>query len=708
MVYEAIFHSTDSEYCHALDCHTIVIRLRAKRGDLTRCVLCYGDRVYPKEIVRVDTAEMTIAASDELFDYFEAVIQTDLTRICYYFILSDGTESVYYYGYAFHQKLDYNRNLYFQLSYVRREDIADVPSWAKEAILYEIFPDSFASGFGFITGARKEITVESGAGTDTQELISGARKEIPVEYREGIAAQQLMAGVQKKFQVECGAGAVTQQQITETQQEIQVECGTEVVTQQYITETRKEIPDAYREGVAAQICCGAATGSQENSENTGIMKNQILSKSKLGGTLRGIIENLPYLENLGINCLYLTPIFTAGEYHKYDTIDYFSVDPCFGDMDTLKELVSECHGRGIRVILDGVFNHCGENFFAFRDVLENGEKSRYKDWFFIRDYPVRTNPPNYECFAYVKSMPKLNTGNPEVVAYFTEVGRYWIREAGIDGWRLDVANEVNHDFWRAFRKAVSSVKPDAFLIGEIWFDAREWLMGDQFDSLMNYGFAYACIDFFAKRVIHVKQFDDRMGYLRMRYKKNIQQAQMNLLDSHDVPRFLSLAGGDIRKLKLAVLFMMTHVGIPTIYYGDEKGMDGLKEDDYRKPMLWRDTQTSRELTDFYRKLISIRKENMDLMTGEYKTIDADLIRNTLVYARETNGKRLYVILNNSEFPVQYALDISRGDPGKIENETVGKGVILKDLLSGRQYHAQGSVVTVTLDELSGAILIQES
>lgn len=636
MVYEAIFHSTDSEYCHALDCHTIVIRLRAKRGDLTRCVLCYGDRVYPKEIVRVDTAEMTIAASDELFDYFEAVIQTDLTRICYYFILSDRTESVYYYGYAFHQKLDYNRNLYFQLSYVRREDIADVPAWAEEAILYEIFPDSFASGFGFITGARKETPVVCGAGAVTQELITGVQKEFPVG-------------------------------------------------------------------------CGSTTGAQHgNSENAGIMRNQILSKSKLGGTLRGIIENLPYLENLGINCLYLTPIFTAGEYHKYDTIDYFSVDPCFGDMDTLKELVSECHGRGIRVILDGVFNHCGENFFAFRDVLENGEKSRYKDWFFIRDYPVRTNPPNYECFAYVKSMPKLNTGNPEVVAYFTEVGRYWIREAGIDGWRLDVANEVNHDFWRAFRKAVSSVKPDAFLIGEIWFDAREWLMGDQFDSLMNYGFAYACIDFFAKRVIHVKQFDDRMGYLRMRYKKNIQQAQMNLLDSHDVPRFLSLAGGDIRKLKLAVLFMMTHVGIPTIYYGDEKGMDGLKEDDYRKPMLWRDTQTSRELTDFYRKLISIRKENMDLMTGEYKTIDADLIRNTLVYARETNGKRLYVILNNSEFPVQYALDISRGDPGKIENETVGKGVILKDLLSGRQYHAQGSVVTVTLDELSGAILIQES
>lgn len=613
MVYEAVFHSTDSEYCHALDSHTIVIRLRAKRGDLTHCVLCYGDRVYPKEIVRVDTVEMTVSASDELFDYYEAVIQTDLTRICYYFILSDGTVSVYYYGYAFHEKLDYNRNQYFQLSYVRREDIADVPAWVKGAILYEIFPDSFASDFGLITGIRKEIPVE---------------------------------------------------------------CGEENVPQ------------------------------YKNSNNSGIMKKQIPSKSKLGGTLRGIIENLPYLEDLGINCLYLTPIFTAGEYHKYDTIDYFSVDPCFGDMDTLKELVSECHARGIRVILDGVFNHCGENFFAFRDVLENGVNSRYRDWFFIRDYPVRTDPPNYECFAYVKSMPKLNTGNPEVAAYFTGVGEYWIREAGIDGWRLDVANEVNHDFWRSFRKAVKSLKPDAFLIGEIWFDAREWLMGDQFDSLMNYGFANACIDFFARRVIQVKQFDDRMSYLRMRYKKNVQQVQMNLLDSHDVPRFLSLAGGDIRKLKLAVLFMMTHIGIPTVYYGDEKGMDGLKEDDYRRPMLWRDTDASRELTDFYRKLISIRKKNMDQMMGEYRTIDTDLAGNTLVYSRVANGKKLFVILNNSEFPVQYTLDISRScqKPMKKETEGTGKEVILNDLLSGRQYSTQGSVVTVALEELSGIIL----
>lgn len=648
MVYEAVYHSTDSEYCHALDRNTIVLRLRAKRGDLTRCVVCYGDRVYPKELVRVDAAEMKIAASDSLFDYFEAVIRTELTRICYYFILSDATTTVYYYGYAFHEKLDYDRNRYFQLSYVRSEDIAQVPAWAKEAVLYQIFPDSFAT--------KREWISETG----------------------------------KIIEVECEPHSASE------------------------TESRE------KPGKAA-----------------------ILSKSKLGGTLRGILDNIPYLHSLGVNCLYLTPIFTAGEYHKYDTIDYFSVDPCFGDMDTLKQMVSECHRHGIRVLLDGVFNHCGVNFFAFRDVLEKGERSRYRDWFFIRDFPVRRNPPNYECFAYVANMPKLNTGNAEVIEYFLNVGRYWIREADIDGWRLDVANEVNHDFWRAFRRAVKEIKPDAFLIGEVWFDAREWLMGDQFDSVMNYGFSNACIEFFAERVINVKQFDDRISYLLMRYKKNVQQVQMNLLDSHDVSRFLSRAGGDIRKLKLAVLFMMTHVGIPTVYYGDEKGMDGLTESDYRRPMRWQDTETSLDLLDFYRRLIAIRKEHMDLMTGDYYTLDADLVCNTLIYAREAHGKRLYILINNSEFPVQYTLEIS-GNRRKTEGmkavpisppcpcsgwrqdqkeagcaESIptrnicdissesSENRAMLDLISGRRYRVNGSVVTVTLDGLSGIILKQE-
>ncbi|HEY8422950.1 MAG TPA: glycoside hydrolase family 13 protein [Thermoclostridium sp.] len=577
---EAIYHSTCSEYCHALDENTVVLRLRAKKGDLTGCTVCYGDRAYPDKIVKMKSVDMLKVASDNLFDYFEALIRTNLTRICYYFILNDGRTTVFYYGNSFYERLHTDRNRYFQFPYIRKEDIAEVPEWAKKAVIYQIFPDSFAQ---------------------SKRHISGKGCEIPV--------------------------------------------------------------------------------------------GGVLCRSRFGGNLRGIIENIDYLQYLGVNCIYLNPIFTAGSYHKYDTIDYYSVDPCFGDNETLKELVDKCHKAGIRVILDGVFNHSGSNFFAFRDVLEKGEKSRYKDWFFIKGFPVRyEDNPNYMCFAYEKSMPKLNTGNKEVIEYFTNVGTYWIKEADIDGWRLDVANEVDHQFWRTFRKAVKSVKPDAFLIGEIWHDAREWLSGDQFDSVMNYMLMDTCIDFFAKRIINVEQFDARIQYLRMRYKKNIQYAQMNLLDSHDVSRFLSVAGGDVRRQKLAALFIMTHIGIPSVYSGDEKGMEGLSESEYRKPMMWEDTETSKDVFDYYKKLIAIRKEYIDVMLGDYVTRKVDVSGNIYIYSREAGSKKLYVVINNDNFPAK--VDVK-----------VGKNAgVAKDLINGRILPVSDSMVNIELEPISGTIL----
>lgn len=581
MLLEAVYHSTDSEYCHAIDENTVILRLRAKKGDIRKCVVCYGDRVYPREPIRVDSLEMHIAASDRLFDYFEVEFYTDLTRLCYYFILFDGNSSVFYYGNDFHDNVDCCRNLYYQFPYIRKEDIADVPEWAKKAVIYQIFPDSFASSKQEISGKSIEVSVGNG----------------------------------------------------------------------------------------------------------------IYSHTRLGGDLRGVIENIPYLEELGINCIYLTPIFTAKSYHKYDTIDYFSVDPCFGDNQTLKELVSKCHASGIRVLLDGVFNHSGSNFFAFRDVMEKGEQSKYKDWFFIKDFPVRfEDNPNYLCFAYTQHMPKLNTGNSEVIEYFKNVGAYWIKEADIDGWRLDVANEVDHEFWREFRKAVRAVKPDAFLLAEIWHDSREWLMGDQFDSSMNYSFMYACNDFFAKRIINIRQFDEKINYLRMRYKKNVQYVQMNLLDSHDVSRFLSQAGEDIRRQKVAALFMMMHIGVPNIYYGDEKGFAGMTDIEYRKPMQWKDTDYSMDVFNYYKKLISIRKEHMDLMLGDYITRDTDIVRNVYAFSREANGKKLIIVINNSEYPVKYEADIGENTDS------------ITELLDGRKYKVKDSRVELELNAISGAVL----
>lgn len=582
MVLEAIEHRADSSYAHALDEQTIVIRLRAKKGDLKQCVLFYGDRAYPKNPVVMDSVEMECVASDRLFDYFEVELQSEYTRVCYYFWLSDGISSIFYYGNEFHETTECERFEFFQFPYLRREDIADVPAWAKESVIYQIFPDSFAT---------------------TKRAIS--QKEKCVVHTDG------------------------------------------------------------------ETC-----------------------RSKKGGTIRGIIENLDYIERLGVNCIYINPIFAAGEYHKYDTIDYYSIDPCFGDNETFKELVKQCHARNIRVIIDGVFNHCGWKFFAFKDLIEKGEESKYKDWFYDVNFPIRcTDQPNYACFAYEKKMPKLNTGNPEVMDYLISVGTYWIKEYDIDGWRLDVANEVDHHFWRCFRRAVKAVKPDAFLIAEIWEDSQMWLLGDQFDSTMNYRFANICKLFFAEKKISVDDFDGRIQAMRMRYKKNIAYAQMNLLDSHDTPRFMSACSGDVRRLKLAALFLMMGQGIPSIYSGDEKGFDGKEEEEYRQPMKWEDDEFSWEITEYYRRLVALRKRCMPQMLGEYRTLLKDSAKSVYAFERiGKNGGKIIVVINNSEFLRNVEIPVNTDKTN------------VKDVLGNRSYKVSDGVVEIQLDAVSGAIL----
>ena len=370
------------------------------------------------------------------------------------------------------------------------------------------------------------------------------------------------------------------------------------------------------------------------------------SVTKLGGTLSGVTENVDYLYDMGINCIYLNPIFTANSYHKYDTMDYFSVDPCFGTKEDLKKLVQKCHENGIRVLLDGVFNHCGPNFFAFKDVLQNGKDSRYYDWFYHMPEPiVYADPPNYEAFAYVKEMPKLNTGNPEVEEYLIHVGTYWMKEAGIDGWRLDVANEINHDFWRHFRSAVRKIKPDAFFIGEIWEDAGTWLTGDQFDSTMNYRFSYLCRDFFAERKMKVSEFDAQIHKMILRYPWQVALAQMNFLDSHDVPRFLSYCGGDRRRMELAFFYLFMSVGIPSVFYGDEQYLMGVTEPEYRQAMPWTSEDNCYEK---FKEWAMLRKYHPALKKGDYHTVLTDDEKGIYAFSREFEKDKIVVVLNNSD------------------------------------------------------------
>ncbi len=370
-----------------------------------------------------------------------------------------------------------------------------------------------------------------------------------------------------------------------------------------------------------------------------------------GGDLEGIIQRLPPLVDLGVTVLYLTPIFTSPSNHKYDTADYYAIDPHFGDKETLRRLINRCHEAGIKVILDAVFNHSGSGFFAFQDVLEKGEKSAYADWFHIHSFPVRTTPkPNYETFSTgIGTMPKLRTENPRLRRYLLDVARYWLAEFEIDGWRIDVANEVSHSFWREFRAAIKEINPEAAIIGEIWHEARPWLAGDEFDGVTNYPLRQACLDFFAKGAIDAERFAEAIQRNLFIYPKPLLRASWNLLGSHDTERFMTACGGDSKKAALGAVFNLTWFSTPLIYYGDEIGMAGKDDPDCRRPMLWERESWDLSLYKLYRRLIGLRRKEAALRQGEASVLYADGADNTLIYLRQgpSHKEPAVIALNNS-------------------------------------------------------------
>ena len=333
-------------------------------------------------------------------------------------------------------------------------------------------------------------------------------------------------------------------------------------------------------------------------------------KGFFGGDLKGITEKLDYLNDLGINAIYLTPIFQSPSNHKYDTIDYETIDEMFGTNSDLKELVENAHQRGIKILLDAVFNHCSYLCKQFQDVLLKGKQSGYYDWFIIHGDRPDLDSMNYECFAACNYMPKWNTNNNEVQNFLLRIAVKWIKEYDIDGWRLDVADEVSHDFWRNFRKAVKNEKSDAIIIGENWHNAFPWLQGDQFDSIMNYSFTKACLDFFAFGKYSAKQFCDRLSEILMRNTDQVNEMMLNLLDSHDTERFLTNAGGNKSKLKCALAVMFFFVGMPCIYYGTEIGMSGGYDPDSRRTFDWNENNWDKDLFQTIKELIQLRKEKI--------------------------------------------------------------------------------------------------
>ena len=517
-----------SEYAFALDDTHYIFRLRTGKGEAESVRFYYADRAVMTPKLQFAPLPMEKFRTDRYFDWYEIRLETRFERIAYYFELQNGVETLFYYGDCYEMAGTPTRADYFQLPFNPRADRFAAPAWTRDAVVYNIFPDSFAAG-------------------------------------------------------------------------------------------KRLAPNG------APPC--------------------------RGGTVRGVTENLDYIASLGFNCIYLNPIFAARSYHRYDTLDYYRIDPHMGAEDDLRDLVRRAHALGIRVILDGVFNHVSSDHPFFRDVLEKGRASRYYSCFYALPetprLPAAGELPGYTCFSYVADMPKTNTADPFLRQYFCDVGANWVRKFDVDGWRLDVANELDDGFLRAFRASVKAAKSDALIVGEVWENAAHYLGGDMLDSAMNYDFRRYCRRFFAEQTVDAETFDTNVSTLLLRYNENALFAQLNLLDSHDVSRFLSLCGGKTERMELAVLLQMTFPGMPCVFYGDEKGLCGESEPEYRRPMAW---DASSPLEEVYRRMIALRKTHPALRYGSFHTELA--CGGVYRYSRVWNGTKITVAMNLGAEPVK--------------------------------------------------------
>ncbi|MFZ1824960.1 MAG: alpha-amylase family glycosyl hydrolase, partial [Chitinophagales bacterium] len=512
-----------------------------------------------------------------------------------------------------------------------------------------------------------------------------------------------------------------------------------------------------------------------------------MQKRRYGGDIQGIIDKLGYLDQLGITAIYLNPVFWAPSLHKYDAIMYHHIDPTFGpdpegdklliasedptnpktwqwtSADKLMlQLIRECHQRNIKIIFDGVFNHLGVTSFAFQDLKLNQQQSKYKDWFIVNswDDTIAGTTFQYEGWFGVPDLPEIKEDENGIVAgpkkYIFDCTARWMmpdgnRANGIDGWRLDVAFCVNHNFWKQWRLLVKAINPEAYLTAEVVDKievVKPYLEGDEFDAVMNYGFAVVASEFFINQEqrISVSEFDSLLAELRNAFPKDITYVQQNLFDSHDTQRFTSyIVNHDIARFrtwgdyfnktkatnpdyntrkptveeyaiqKLMVIFQMTYVGAPMIYYGDEVGMWGANDPDCRKPMLWSEKKyndevfnadgTKRIIPDkveadvamfnLYRTLIFIRKTYEALNTGNFESLILDDKKNVFAYKRNNDAQEIIVVLNNNADTKKIAI-------GEALNGNY------KDVLNkGAEYTFTGKKDNIILPAFWGAILVKQ-
>ncbi len=381
----------------------------------------------------------------------------------------------------------------------------------------------------------------------------------------------------------------------------------------------------------------------------------VTNREFYGGDLEGVRQKLDYLKELGINGIYLNPVFEAPSCHKYDTADYGRLDPHFGDDRLMKRLVEEAHTRGIRVMIDGVFNHCGSNFAPWKDVVEKGPASKYFDWFMVNRWPFSesegdTRDGRYYSFAFASRMPKLNTNHPDVQEYFLDMVRRWIREFDIDGLRLDVANEISHQFCRKLRETAKGEKADFYILGEIWHDAMPWLRGDEFDAVMNYPLSNAIRDFWSSPQMEKEELEYAINRNETLYMRQTNEVLFNLLDSHDTNRLMDQAGNiHVFFQELTMLFTMQ--GSPCIFYGTEIAMEGGPDPDCRRCMPWEAIRRGdyEEITEQVKALIALRKSHPAFKSGSLSFLDRSKDPRVVEYRKTDDaGNAVEVMLNGSQ------------------------------------------------------------
>ena len=580
MEFSSMLHIPKSSYAYALNKNELVVWFRTKKGDCENVKINYCDPFewYEKSPV-IKSELMKKQYETEFHDYFKITLFSKTRRIKYVFRVSDNL-TTYEFGskecilVENSEKNNKSRNFvafsnYFNFPYINEEDIYVTPSWSKNTIWYQIFPDRFAN------------------------------KDNPVEL-------------------------------------------------------------------------------SWNSTNN-VTNNQIY-----GGNIKGIIDKIPYLKDLGISGIYFTPLFYAGQVHKYDTIDYYKIDPQFGNNEDFRELVLQCHKNGIKVMLDIVFNHCGDLHPMFQDVLENGTKSKYADCFCYIDETKKElyidGKINYHTFAFTPHMPKLNQNNPIMREYLLDVASFWIKEYDVDGYRLDVSNEVSHHFWKDFNKTCKSLKKDFFILGENWDNSSPWIANDQMDAVMNYEFYYPLIEYFCtdglQEKINSETFVYLLNNLITSYTYTTLNSMYNLVGSHDTPRIKFKCGENEEIVKLVYVFMFFFTGSPNIYYGDELGLSGSGDPDNRRCMNW--DLVGNDFYLFIKKLIKIRQENNDLSYVDIEWIDYKNEKNYIVCKKNS----IYLIINNNNEKI--TID-TKTISGTYENIYTNKEVTIGDSLKLNAY-----------------------